>query len=386
MAEFDSDGASTLLLTADDRTGALEAGGAIADLGWAVRFLPLGRNAAPNAEAGRDTEAPSRPDCRVLDLASRHCDAAEARRRVVESLGVDARYRCHKMDSGLRGNWAHDVAAFVAAGHRVAVVPSFPDAGRRCVGGIMFIHDQPVAESAFGRDPRNRLPSSRPADYLAAAGCAEALARGHITIPEAGDNAELQAAGQRALAERRLLVGTTGGIGAYVAALAAAQPRQKPLPPLPRPALVVCGSLHPLSRQQAGALSAQQVMADEQLQALAALARGEDVVLTTPERRSISDADAEAMAGRLAATTRRWLAASGAPTLIVLGGDTAEAILGDTPLAIRGSVDVGVPLCAPAGGGSRDEGGGTIAPTVVTKGGGIGAPDTLIKLLPSGRT
>lgn len=393
MAEVHNEGANTLLLTADDRTGALEAGGAIADLGWAVRFLPLGRNDAPSEQeaapqAGRQNdETPNRhPTCRVLDLASRHCDAAEARRRVVESLGVDARYRCHKMDSGLRGNWAHDVAAFVAAGHRVAVVPSFPDAGRRCVGGTMFIHDQPVAESAFGRDPRNRLPSSRPADYLAAAGCAEALARGHITIPEAGDNAELQAAGQRALAERRLLVGTTGGIGAYVAALAAAQPRQKPLPPLPRPALVVCGSLHPLSRQQAAALPAQQVMADEQLPAVAALARGEDVVLTTRERRSISDADAEAMAGRLAATTRRWLAASGAPTLIVLGGDTAEAILGDTPLAIRGSVDVGVPLCAPAGGGSRDEGGGTIAPTVVTKGGGIGAPDTLIKLLPSGPT
>lgn len=393
MAEVHNEGANTLLLTADDRTGALEAGGAIADLGWAVRFLPLGRNDAPSEQkaapqAGRQNdETPDRhPTCRVLDLASRHCDAAEARRRVVESLAVDARHRCHKMDSGLRGNWAHDVAAFVAAGHRVAVVPSFPDAGRRCVGGTMFIHDQPVAESAFGRDPRNRLPSSRPADYLAAAGCAEALARGDITIPEAGDNAELQAAGQRALAERRLLVGTTGGIGAYVAALASAQPRQKPLPPLPRPALVVCGSLHPLSRQQAGALPAQQVMADEQLQALAALARGEDVVLTTPERRSISDADAEAMAGRLAATTRRWLAASGAPTLVVLGGDTAEAILGETPLAIRGSVDVGVPMCAPAGGKSTDEGGGMVAPTVVTKGGGIGAPDTLIKLLPSGRT
>lgn len=396
MAEVDHDGNGALLLTADDRTGALEAGGAIADLGWAVRFLPLGRNAAfgeqaAAQQAGRhDGETPDRcPPCRVLDLASRHCEAAEARRRVAESLGVAARHRCHKMDSGLRGNWAHDVAAFVAAGHRVAVVPSFPDAGRRCVGGTMFIHDQPVAESAFGRDPRNRLPSSRPADYLAAAGCAEALARGDITIPEAGDNAELQAAGQQALAEQRLLVGTTGGIGAYVAALAAGRPRQAPLPPLPRPALVVCGSLHPLSRQQAAALPAQQVMADEQLPALAALARGEDVVLTTPERRSISDAAAEAMAGRLAATARRWLAASGAPTLIVLGGDTAEAILGGTPLAIRGSVDVGVPLCAPVGGlptAGHDGDSGAIASTVVTKGGGIGAPDTLIKLLPSGLT
>ena len=383
MPQADSEGAATLLLTSDDRTGALEAGGAIADLGWAVRFAPLGRNAAGQREA---VPQAGRPACRVLDLASRHCPAAEAKRRIAESLAVDARYRCHKMDSGLRGNWAHDVAAFVAAGHRVAVVPSFPDAGRRCVAGTMFIHDQPVAESAFGRDPRNRLPSSRPADYLAAAGCAEALARGDITVPDAGDNAELEAVGEQALAEQRLLVGTTGGIGAYVSALAAAHPRQRPLPPLPRPALVVCGSLHPLSRQQAAALPARQVMADEQLPALAALARGEDVVLTTPERRSIPDAEAEAMAERLAATTRRWLAASGAPTLVVLGGDTAEAILGETPLRIRGSIDVGVPLCVPAGAlpTAIDDAGSAaaIAPTVVTKGGGIGAPDTLTRLLP----
>lgn len=397
MQQVADEAATTLLLTADDRTGALEAGGAVADLGWRVRFAPLRLNAPPGrqepAPAGRQqtgrrrAEAPPRPaTCRVLDLASRHCSAAEARRRVAESLAIHVRYRCHKMDSGLRGNWAHDVAAFVSAGHRVAVVPSFPDAGRRCVGGTMFIHDQPVAESAFGRDPRSRLPSSRPADYLAAAGCADALARGDITIPDAGDNAELQAAGRRALAEQRLLVGTTGGIGAYVTALAAARQRHTPLPPLPRPALVVCGSLHPLSRQQVAALPARQATADEQLPALAALARGEDLVLATPETRAIPDAAAEAMASRLAATARRWLAASGAPTLVVLGGDTAEAILGETPLRIHGSVDVGVPLCTPArglpivvgDGGSRT----TVAPTVVTKGGGIGAPDTLIKLLP----
>ena len=61
-----------------------------------------------------------------------------------------------------------------------------------------------------------------------------------------------------------MLVGTTGAIGAYVATLFTAPLLAAPLlaaprgptppRPLPRPALVVCGSLHPLSRTQIAAL------------------------------------------------------------------------------------------------------------------------------------
>ena len=357
------------LLTADDRTGALESGGAVADLGWEVRFLPLA--------AGH--EIPSGPwepaACHVLDLASRHCPPAEARRRIEGTLAVPAAHRCHKMDSGLRGNWAHDVAALAAAGHRVGVLASFPDAGRRCVDGTVFVHDVPVAESAFGRDPRSRLTSSRPAHYLAAAGCGAALARGDVLVLDAGDNAELRTAARGALAEQRLLVGTTGGIKAYVGALGSgASPPVPRLLPLPRPALVVCGSLHPLSRKQIAALPCLRLAPGEQLAAVAALRREEDVVLATAEpRNAIGNAAAEAMSTRVATAAWRCVDAGGARTLVVLGGDTAEAVLGSRRLRIHGSVDVGVPLCAPLDADA--------APTVVTKGGGIGAPDTLAKML-----
>ena len=360
-----------LLLTADDRTGALESGGAVAELGWETRFVPL---AAGHALPAGHWDQPGA--CHVLDLASRHCPAAEARRRIERTHAAAATYRCHKMDSGLRGNWAHDVAALAAAGHRVGVLASFPDAGRRCVDGTVFVHDVPVAESAFGRDPRSRLVSSRPAHYLVAAGCEAALARGDVLVLDAGDNAELRTAAQRALAERRLLVGTTGGIAAYAGALKGGAPLPVPRSfALPRPALVVCGSLHPLSRQQIAALPCLRATPGERLAAVAALRRGEDAVLATPERgNAIDSAAAEAMSAQVAASVWHCVEAGGARTLVVLGGDTAEAVLGSLRLRIHGSVDTGVPLCMPLAGEDP-------APAIVTKGGGIGAPDTLAKML-----
>ena len=346
-----------LVITADDRTGALETGGACADLGFDVRL----------------TTAPDMTDdCAVIDLDSRHCAAVEAARRIDEAHRLAARFRCHKMDSGLRGNWAHETASLIALGRRVGVLASFPDAGRRCDNGTVYIRDVPVAESPFGRDPRNRLLSSRPVDYLRAAGCETALADGRLVVLDANTKNELSAAAVRCRDEDRMLVGTTGGIGAYVATLRAG--RRGDLPPLPRPALVVCGSLHPLSRTQISRLPFLTVSPDDDAgRALAALQDGGDVVLATEMTgATIADAAAESMASLVAATTWHWIEASGASTVVILGGDTAAAVLGDRTLRVLGSADTAVPLCE-----TED---GRLA--VVTKGGGIGEEDTLARLLP----
>ncbi|MCY3838437.1 MAG: hypothetical protein OXH09_07330 [Gammaproteobacteria bacterium] len=344
-----------LLITADDRTGALETGGACADLGFDVRLT-----AAPGAT----------DDCAVIDLDSRHCTATEAAGRIGEAHRLAACFRCHKMDSGLRGNWAHEVASLIAQGRRVGVLASFPDAGRRCDDGTVYIRDEPVAESPFGRDPRNRLLSSRPVDYLRAAGCGSAMADGHLVVLDANTNDELNAAAVRCREEDRMLVGTTGGVGAYVATLRSG--RRGDLPPLPRPALIVCGSLHPLSRMQVSKLDCLTVGPDDSAeQALIALRGGEDVILATElTTAEIGDAAAESMASAVATTAWDWVTATGAPTLIVLGGDTAAAILGDRTLRVLGSADTAVPLC------QTEEG-----LAVVTKGGGIGEEDTLAGLL-----
>lgn len=362
-----------LLITADDRTGALEVGGACAAQGFNVCFAP---------------KPTSQSDCALQDLGSRHVRPAEAARRMVAAHVRAARFRGHKMDSGLRGNWAFEVAALLALGHRVGVVASFPDAGRRCAGGSVFIRDVPLLETPFGRDPRSRLISNRPADYLRAAGCAAALAAGRVVVLDANDNAQLAAVAARCLAEQRLPVGTTGAIAAYTSALRAGalrppsvkQPSAKPLLPLPRPALVVCGSLHPLSRTQVGALKCEVAGLDDCASAIRSLRGGADVVLATPLTERITDVAAQAMSANLARAAWDWLRRSGTPTLIVLGGDTTAAILGERPLRVLGNVAVGVPLSRVDAGSSA--GGGPVH--VVTKGGGIGEADTLTQLLPCG--
>jgi len=345
-----------LLVTADDRTGALEVGGGIADLGFTVRLA----------------QTPARQDdCLLLDVASRHVDGAEAGRRVAAAHRHAARHRCHKMDSGLRGNWAHEVAALLGAGHRVGVIASYPDAGRRCRDGTVYVHGVPVAEGPLGRDPRNPLPSSRPADYLRAAGCGDALRDGSVVVLDADDNAELRTAVQRCHTESRTPVGASGALAAY-AALIRNRPTAAP-PMLPRPALVVCGSLHPLSRRQVAELPAARFHTSEVDLVAEELRRGNDAVLATADSAGpIANSTAEAMASSVATSVQELLARDVVGTLVILGGDTAGAILGNRSMHVEGCVVTGVPV-------SRFEGHDL---SIVTKGGSIGDESTLCRILP----
>ena len=341
-----------LLITADDRTGALETGGACADLGFRVRL-----DVAPGDE------------CALIDVASRHLPPLDAGIRVVAAHDRPARFRCHKMDSGLRGNWAHEVAALLASGRRIGVLASFPDAGRQCRDGIVFVDGVPVADTPLGRDPRSPLPSSRPADYLQRAGCDAAIANGDLRILDAADNEELAAAAMLCRTEGRMLVGTTGAIRAYAATLR--EPSAPAAPAIPRPALILCGSLHPLSRRQIAALGAPAFAPDDDDAIIRSLLFGADAAVATPEIAGpIEAVAADAMATSLATKAWRWLDAGDGKLLVVLGGDTAAAVLGERSLRVLGSVDTGVPLCETSDGRR-----------VVTKGGAIGRPDTLARLL-----
>lgn len=358
--------ACELLITADDRTGALESGGACADLGFDVRLA--------KAPAAGD-------ECVAVDLATRHLAPELAAERIRRGHAAPARHRCHKMDSGLRGNWHHETAALLRAGWRVGVLVSYPAAGRRCRQGTVFIHDVPAAKSAFGADPRNPLVSSRPADYLRAAGCEDALRRGDVVVLDADDDAELARAAARCKAEGRLLVGATGAIAAYAALLRAGNRRRenagrnRTAPVLPLPALIVCGSLHPLSRAQiAQAPCLTTTLPGDAEAALAALGAGRDVVLASPTPSgAIDDEAADRIAAQLAETAWDWLRRAAAPALVVFGGDTAQAILGADELRVLGSVDTGIPLCRTNAGLH-----------VVTKGGGIGDEGALLRLLARG--
>ena len=326
-----------LFTTADDRTGSLEIGGIVASKGKPV---PVG----PNADDGR---------CCVVDIASRHISTEEAFLKVLHTHQRKASYRCHKMDAGLRGNWPHEIHALIELGYRVAVVPSFPDAGRRCNDGVVYIQDVPVLDSPFGADPLTAPCSSRPIEVLEEANCVF----NEVEVWDANDNEELHRATRRCLAEDRVLVGPTGAVGSYAAHLLG-----KPEPELIefcQPMLVVCGSLNATSRDQLARLDSIRLNLDDQITAF------DDIrIVSTPvPEGEITNAMAESMAERVAQVIHD--AQFDIATLVVIGGDTVAACIGDQTLNVIGTVEAGIPVSIYEG------------RVLITKGGGIGTANSL---------
>ncbi|PDH37936.1 MAG: hypothetical protein CNE99_07580 [OM182 bacterium MED-G24] len=334
-----------LFVTADDRTGALEVGGVIASHGIEV---PVGPYAADADSA-----------CLVVDLDCRQVPGADAASRMLRAHGKTARFRAHKMDSGLRGNWPHEVKALTTLGYRVAVVPSFPDAGRRCVGGVVFVDDVPVLDSPFGNDPFTAPVSNRPVEILEHAGCLDP----GIEVWDADDNRELQAAITRCRAEDRVLVGPTGAVGAFADTVF--NGRGTLHRTIQKPVLIICGSLNATSRRQLTHLGVPVQMMDGDCNVVADVSvfatHLPDEEVTLPEARNV--------AMRTAGFVREQLKTERFATLLMIGGDTSAALLGDETVVVIGTVDTGIPVSRYS---NID---------LVTKGGGIGQPDTLIKLL-----
>jgi uncharacterized protein YgbK (DUF1537 family) len=374
-----------LLVAADDRTGALETAGACAAAGLGPVTM-----VTTTSCAGGDRVV-------VVDMATRHVDAADAASRAAALERCPARRAGHKIDSLLRGNWAHElVARQRASGRRVLVVPASPTLGRTCRGGVVFDHGHAVANGPAGRDARGPVRSSRPAEHLRAAGAGsvELLASpGAAAAWAAGEGAAFGVADGQTTTELDgyaavwastadlLLAGPAAVLGAAAvsmasgtAAVASAAP---PAPALAAPVLIVCGSLHAAARAQvdalerAGAVVRDALSMDEPRRV--SLSGGErSLVLTTPPPAAVPVPahEAERVAVALADACRRVLAEGGVRTLVLLGGDTAAAVLGDEPLAVGGTVAPGTPWAR------RHDG-----LVVVTRAGGFGTPHALVELL-----
>ncbi len=339
---------AALVVTADDSTGATEAGAACADAGWTVEVVPF-------------SVASSAAECVVVDLRSRHVPPVEARRRTIALLpGVR---HVHKIDSTLRGNWAAELAAVVECGRRVVLIPSHPPLGRVCLGGVVLVDGAPVAETEHGNDPRMPVRTSRPSDSLAGdelAG-ADALAEwitasaANVAIVDARTLEDIEQLVAVALnAENVVIAGSASVVGAVARACS---PRnttpQLPDPLLPPPVVAVCASLHPASREQMAALSV----------------AGVDVVMSPDVR----GGDAEAIAFEVAGRAHRLVGELGARSVILVGGDTAAAFIGDVPVAVLGSIGVGISLGEAQFGARRLR--------LASKPGGFGTPNTLVDLV-----
>jgi len=365
---------------ADDRTGALEVGGACADAGLGPVSV--------FADGPVDSSVP----LVVVDLATRHLAGQAAAGRTIAALGrTTAGAHALKIDSTLRGPWAASVlAAAGALDARAVVVAALPTAGRVCVGGVVYDEGRPVGEGAAGDDARDPVGSSRPADHLRAAGAtavaeldgAAALAvwladaAGRVAVCDASTDGDLDALGATwAAVDGVVLASTAAGVAAAAGRRVTTPRSPPPAVALVPPVLVVCGSLHAAARRQievlarAGAVVVE--LAGNLDVAAAGLAAGRTVVLVTPTRaiRPVTDDAARAMASAIAAAVAH-LGIAPLGTLVVIGGDTAAAVLGDGPRLAGGMLAPGTPW-SPADGG----------PLVVTRSGAFGDDDALVDLL-----
>ena len=233
---------------------------------------------------------------------------------------------------------------------------------------VVFVNGVPVADSDLGNDPRLPVRSSRPSETLAAAGAAtteiaDSTSSSHgWRPPTAGwrivDASTLEEIDELvAIAQRPPDVVLSGpaSVVQAVATLLTPSGAAAVLPDLllPRPIVVVCASLHPVSRAQ-----------------IAAVAElGIEVVTSTDVR----VADSESVAREVAARAHRLVDDRQACSVILLGGDTAEAFIRDSVVRVFGSIDVGVSL------GDAEIGGRTLR--VASKPGGFGTANTLVDLV-----
>lgn len=141
----------TLLIIADDFTGALDTGVKFAAIGADVRVVTDFEYEFKRTEDSVQVL--------VLDAETRHIDGKKAYDRVylivkkAKEAGISYIYK--KTDSALRGNIGSELSAVIdAAGAQVLhFLPAFPKMGRTTREGIHYINNVPVEESVFGKDP-----------------------------------------------------------------------------------------------------------------------------------------------------------------------------------------------------------------------------------------
>jgi uncharacterized protein YgbK (DUF1537 family) len=255
------------------------------------------------------------------------------------------------------------LSALVVAGRRVVLIPSHPRVGRVCDGGVVYVHGIPVAESELGNDPRLPVRSSRPSESLPGTELAGpdalrvwlATSSGGVAIVDAITLADIDRLVAIAVRKTDIVLAGPASVVEAVARVCApvGLSAQLPVPLLPDPVVVVCASLHSVSRAQ-----------------IAKVTEAGVEVVTSSE---VLSADSERVAGDVAERAHELVALRGARSVILVGGDTAEAFIGDEVVRVFGSIDIGVSL------GDAEIRGRTLR--VASKPGGFGTANTLVDLV-----
>jgi uncharacterized protein YgbK (DUF1537 family) len=379
-----------ILVLADDLTGALEVGAKFAASGVTsqVRTAPglLPRDLHDAAGAF------------VVDTETRHAGAAEAARRVHEfaaaAYGEGFSHVYKKTDSTLRGNIGAELSALIEAfaGAPLLYVPAYPQMGRTVRGGSLFVDGVLVGATRFAGDPFNPVRESHIPTLLKSqcrlpirSGPVVDVANsepGGIAICDGETDADVESAARAFTSSStfRLAAGPAGFATHFARLVDLPRGRPAPLPGI-RNALIVNGSLHPMSRQQVELAKQEGFKSIDRGTTPAAAIDEGWIILEAGRGTGGATLD---FAQALARSVCHILAHTPIDALVIFGGDTAYAIaeaIGSPPLHLIGEVMEGIPI-------SRIEA-KRLGPYtghqdrdlyVVTKAGSFGSPATLASI------
>ncbi|MGC2658441.1 MAG: four-carbon acid sugar kinase family protein [Bryobacteraceae bacterium] len=235
----------SVLVLADDMTGALEVG---------ARFSAAGIGAVVSTKVLHSSTA----QVIVYDTETRHvspADAAEVIHRLIGAaiscsdgtMPFSAVYK--KTDSTLRGNIATELKALsdLFPDWRIGYAPAYPSQGRTVRGGVLYVDGIEVAQSSFGRDLLSPVSVSDIRSMLAG--------EFDCTIFNGELDSHVDEAAHTILSDpsMRILAGPAALAGAY-ANLLAQKPASERMASAPLPAISSClvmnGSRHERSIAQ----------------------------------------------------------------------------------------------------------------------------------------
>lgn len=394
---------SKLLIIADDLTGAVDTGVQLAKRGVPTVVLP---DVEDVPEAWQNEVV-------VMNTESRHATQCAAEEAVTLAVQIgrahDVEHFYKKTDSTLRGNIGGELQALLrgSGAERLMFVPAFPRLGRTTEGGSQYVNGVELHKTEYAQDPLNPIQTSIVAELIRTQADADihsvpgqdlaSLSGGKdkgIYIFDCGTDGELQEIGSAVshLGWTSAMAGSAGFADCLADLLGLIRStRQSPVT-LPVRILLVNGSLNPATAQQLlqfeksghpvqciDSLDSQHV--DEVVRAIETRSADCLVVSSTDtrsDRTNLPSQNPEAML-RFAENFGQMVAAiierMDFQLMIVFGGDTLSGIarsLGCKSIVPLTEILPGIALSKMHGSNKEI--------FVISKAGGFGGEDTLLRL------
>jgi D-threonate/D-erythronate kinase len=367
-------------IQADDLTGACDTGAPFAARGLDTLVVVHDGDDPPRLPSAT-------PTVLVIDTESRQRPIDDARQRarwsgsVLKAGSPAVLYK--KVDSTLRGRVAAEIDGMLdGAGMEMALLsPAFPAQRRIVIDGCLLVDGRPADETPIALDPAFPRTGASVLGLLAAEGVRpiaalplasvrrgrEAVAMrllrsaatgGRVLVADAETAADLAILAETGR-DRSILLAGSAGLATALARREACVMTGRPVRPR-RPLLVVAGSAHPATRAQLSRLGDRD---------------GLTVVAPPDDGRADDPAHRRETVDRLAEAARNQMDRARPAGLLLTGGETAIAVLhelGAAGVRLAGQLEPGLAMGVLAGGPFSGL-------PVMTKAGGFGDPDALVR-------